>query len=310
MIRRPRERFVARIHEIVGRIQAADCPVTITAVYVFGSYARGALLCGDVDLILVLDGWDAERLPKDRILGVPRVHPYIRQTIVGRGLPVDEVVVFRGDPMPTYSSAPILIWTPTAPDVDAALRKIPLDPEAGRFQRDYLVSPRRIYDGVEGLTALAEAQAAGVLTVERLPIDRAAPPPWSASASRAQCGWHASFTGRERQRLYPYACDWLTRQGVEYFLVGERHWNHGDCYGYTATGDLFLCDLGCPKLERATLRLMDAASPGSRRASEFPPVRWSALQWQDGVPSAVYLLPSLRTHDTNEALVLRRAGAS
>jgi len=50
-----RSKVTEKLIRIIGKIESERMPIRVKGLYVFGSYARGALDCGDLDIVLVTD---------------------------------------------------------------------------------------------------------------------------------------------------------------------------------------------------------------------------------------------------------------
>jgi predicted nucleotidyltransferase len=171
--RMPREKATAALSALLGAICAggahADC---VTAVYVFGSYARGALTVGDVDVDIEYDA---------------RLDPAVERELI------DAVVVGRDWNTPFRKALkppralqvlfsriemieePVLVYE-RGETLDQALSRIEAivpDPEAGRAQRD------PVHPAIEPVAAdlarptrilLTELLTAGLLTVELIDL--------------------------------------------------------------------------------------------------------------------------------------------
>ncbi|WP_434574997.1 hypothetical protein J3P88_10155 [Pseudomonas sp. Z3-6] len=107
--------------------------ITITSMWVVGSYARGAMTCGDLDMVIGVQTKGA--LPSTRVwarsfFGAPSLVRY-----------------YPGDPTENASGVPfseaILIWSGVGCDWKGALASIKPDPNAGRAARETDAIPLR-----------------------------------------------------------------------------------------------------------------------------------------------------------------------
>jgi predicted nucleotidyltransferase len=171
--RMPREKATAALSALLERISAggahADC---VTAVYVFGSYARGALTVGDVDVDIEYDARlkpAVERELVDNLLtGRDWNTPFRKALRPPRAL---QVLFGRIEMI----AEPVLVYE-RGDTLDQALARVDAiahDPEAGRAERDAvhpaiepvaedLARPTRIL--------LTELLIAGLLTVELIDL--------------------------------------------------------------------------------------------------------------------------------------------
>lgn len=125
--------------DVRGRVR-----VRIERVWVFGSYARGALMCGDVDLVIQAQlSWDGPHTlqgkPHEGDAFLPQLHRVVgpligprrginfvdHKGLMERLTVLDEVQVMR---------EAILLWQPGM-DWRAALASIQANPAAGRESR-------------------------------------------------------------------------------------------------------------------------------------------------------------------------------
>ncbi|MHC8305455.1 hypothetical protein [Pseudomonas sp. PB3P13] len=173
--RYPRESFTKKLARICQRLDEASTrtvahkdffkkevtsQVEITSLWVVGSYARGALLCGDLDVVIEY------RLVEGNH-PMPRT---ITRTFFGA---VPYVSYYFGKPESSTSGVvfpdSIPIWTGPGCDWGAAIDAIKLVPDAGRAARETDSIPLRseqLYMEPEGLKALAALEKEGVLEWE------------------------------------------------------------------------------------------------------------------------------------------------
>ncbi|AXP04302.1 hypothetical protein DZG01_15405 [Pseudomonas fluorescens] len=107
--------------------------ITITSIWAVGSYARGAITCGDLDMVIGVQTKGA--LPSTRVwarsfFGAPSLVRY-----------------YPGDPTENASGIPfpeaVLIWSGVGCDWKAAIASIEPDPNAGRAARETDAIPLR-----------------------------------------------------------------------------------------------------------------------------------------------------------------------
>lgn len=177
--RTPREVFTAKLRKICSQLDSKG-PQTLsfkrlfseekdTAVveacnlWVVGSYARGALNCGDLDLVFQAKAQGEERsrflAPAKAFFGV---HAGVR--------------VYGGTPQENASGAKfeeaVLVWKPGM-DWEAALAGIQPDPNATRFQRAGDEVPLRMEQhglSLEMVEELLEQRKSGWLTWQFIPL--------------------------------------------------------------------------------------------------------------------------------------------
>ncbi|WP_434569194.1 hypothetical protein [Pseudomonas sp. Z3-8] len=145
--RYPRESFTKKLIRMCQRLDECSVrtithkdiygeftgEITITSMWVVGSYARGATTCGDLDLVIGVQTKGA--LPYTRVwarsfFGAPSLVRY-----------------YPGDPTENMSGVPfpeaVLIWSGIGCDWKAVIASIKSDPNAGRAARETDVLPLR-----------------------------------------------------------------------------------------------------------------------------------------------------------------------
>ncbi|WP_335944478.1 hypothetical protein [Pseudomonas sp. G166] len=145
--RYPRESFTKKLIRMCQRLDECSVriithkdiygeftgEITITSMWVVGSYARGAITCGDLDMVIGVQTKGA--LPSTRVwarsfFGAPSLVRY-----------------YPGDPTENASGVPfseaVLIWSGIGCDWKAAMASIKPDPNAGRASRETDAIPLR-----------------------------------------------------------------------------------------------------------------------------------------------------------------------
>jgi len=164
---------------ILTKVDAGlSIPVTIEAVYVFGSYARGALEPNDIDIIIIqhadrawLDElWDRHYL---KAHGVFRRH--VSDALWKRGQRVEafidrELSECVGEGAIDDGSI-MQLWSQQDRDWDSKLAAIKPDASAGRFERNHLVSLKRLHgDDLGTMNDVMAGISDGRLVVEKIPV--------------------------------------------------------------------------------------------------------------------------------------------
>lgn len=172
--RTPRELFTARLRKICANISGAPRQavsykdedrkptgglVIAKRLWVFGSYARGALTCGDLDLMLEVEGVASRGAILKAFIGtLPNVRTFFgTPELNATGHTMKEAV---------------LVWAPGL-DWEAALNSIVPDSSAGRFERPTDLVPFRPEQ--DGLTfrqreMLVNLQKEGLISWRFLPL--------------------------------------------------------------------------------------------------------------------------------------------
>lgn len=248
-VRKARANFTAKLYKICARLD--ECPsrevefrfigqlekavVTVAGLWVVGSYARGALQCGDLDLVVQLA--DAAWAPSASI----------NSALLGK---LPDVRVYLGTPDNNGSGVEFpearRVWAPGM-DWQAALDAIKENSSATRFPRPTDAIPLRLEQlilDIDEAKELVQARDSQVyrwsftpleaLTPVRLCCDRLER--WSAQLSKA------------RQMLVPFVQAYF--QGFEHLreveerAVTNHSWTKGDTCVYLgrATPDFSLLE--------------------------------------------------------------------
>lgn len=181
--RYPREAFTKKLEKICQRLdqasvrtiahkdffnKAATSQVEITSLWVVGSYARGAMMCGDLDLVL-----------EYRLVEGPHPAPRkITKTFFGA---FPYVSYYFGKPDSSTSGVvfpnAVQIWAGPGCDWSAAISSIRPDPSAGRAEREtdsIPLRPEQLYMEPERLQQLVAQEKGGFIEwefVEFTPAD-------------------------------------------------------------------------------------------------------------------------------------------
>jgi hypothetical protein len=182
--------------------------IEITRLWVVGSYARGALFCGDLDVLIETRCVD----------GRPRRLHY-RQLIRPAFGMLANVRYHEGTPAENSAGVEfpeaVEIWAKGA-DWEAAIESIKPNPNARRFDRAGDAVPLRteqLYDGLATKEELAEQHAKGLLSWRLLPITGQAKledPSDFEMHVLTRLGW-----GRKTSALLPHVLQYLRNEGYE-----------------------------------------------------------------------------------------------
>ncbi len=213
--RYPRESFTKKLERICQRLdeapirtttyknflnRSATSQVEITSLWVVGSYARGALLCGDLDLVLeykVVEGTHPSTTSMTKtFFGTPQ---YVRYYF---GTPESSTagVVFENA---------VQIWIGSGCDWRASINSITPDPGAGRAERETDLIPLRaeqLYMEPERLQQLVAQKKDGIIEWDFVEITRddLEPIPTAAVSDRDQRLIRvANMMGKKSQVLVP-----------------------------------------------------------------------------------------------------------
>lgn len=151
-IRTPRALVTQRLRKIAGRIAAQPeftfeardrylpgihrGTLKVTSLWVTGSWSRGAMACGDLDLYVAIEAIDGS-LPE---LGT------IRRLLLGKLPHVSLGVVYPSMSLSCFPAATgaLLVWSQENPNYENAIAKVTPDPSAGHFPRPTDALPVRL----------------------------------------------------------------------------------------------------------------------------------------------------------------------
>ena len=236
--RKPREHFTKTLLRVAER--AASTPL-IGAVYVFGSYARGALLCGDLDLMVETTG----QLPRhplnedNPMAGLRRIDPTdaaVRS--LARGLKGVEISFIstptRRDPLPEkWGVTPTLVWSREQPDTAANLATITPDPNAGRYERNHFIEVKRTGSTAEEMKEVMKKIQAGSLLMTVHPFPERV---WFPKRLQRQEGNRISDA---IERLRPVAYDWFLQRGIRVYCSDSTVFTHVPYLAHIGRIDLY-----------------------------------------------------------------------
>jgi predicted nucleotidyltransferase len=229
-----RERWIAKLEGIVARVEAGQSPARVRAIYVFGSFARGAPEPSDLDLIVVHDPPTDDQLAPFRAAVSGYSYDILDEALkVMRRFDAAVRKVFRrgGERMDILTGSSLdevlerfqtlardevtLVWSEEDRDWQAHIAAIVVDSHAGRFPRNHFIEVKRTaatLADVELVTGLIDERA---LELERLSLDRIEVrlrPEFGICLDRWKEG--CSF-GAECLKVLPWALWWLQEQGAK-----------------------------------------------------------------------------------------------
>jgi hypothetical protein len=226
--RLPREAFIAKIARVVERMEATlpsirvrwtwpamlgggegEARLSFESLHVFGSFARGAPFCADLDLLIGFAWQDGPR-PLERA---------IRAHCVSRIPNVGEVLASQAELPRLLERFPesLPLWSPTERDWRARVAAIPLDPTAGHFERRTDQLPVALHQlnfhNHAHLEAVLDAIDANELASTWVPLEQISPAPetWSRELQRL-AGLYADRFGRRTREVLPFVLEWMARR--------------------------------------------------------------------------------------------------
>lgn len=236
-----RDRWVEKLGAIVARIEAGEAPARIREVYVFGSFARGAMEPDDLDLIVVHDR------PSNKVLepllkavksysyddldqsfkAYQRFEAALRKVFRRGGERMD---IKLAESLDSAVSALVdippgeirLVWSEPNRDWRANVAAIAASPTAGRHPRNHFINVKRAGCTLEAVEQVTEMIDTGVLTLEKLRLNDITPvlnrefQHWLDHWTRIRC------LGAEALKVLPWGMWWLQQQGAPRPRIDRR----------------------------------------------------------------------------------------
>jgi hypothetical protein len=259
---------------MVEAIAGGALPAPVKSLYVFGSYARGAMRPNDVDVVVVYENpgrayWrslDSElrESGKDPILNGGRVfQTRMRNGLRRPGERVDIMLTRSVDDI-TGSGSKIrkedlvLLWTPEDQDIQAKLAAIKTDSAAGRAKRDHLVNLRRLHDSVGVMEQAVRWVKEGVLVLTRVSINTIHLQLNAYHSQKLEHWQKFPWIGRKTIELMPYAMWWLQQhrqrsQPPDQAEVWSTSWTHRVDLGRPSLGQMMWMFEERPRVRRQCL---------------------------------------------------------
>lgn len=227
-----REKFTAKIVRIIETLESGTLPAPVKALYVFGSYARGALKPNDLDLIVVHDRLD-ERILQVRckaILGPDsegitleacrELWSEFKRAFRRPGERVEVIMAsdlkaVTGDGSQVKPTDPVLLWSDTDRDWRPKLEAICLNPTAGRAPRNHIFPLKRLGDHIGSMQRVTKMIADGALLFERIPVASIALDLTPENTQIVEETREYRLMGKKSLEVLPYALWWLQHEGVE-----------------------------------------------------------------------------------------------
>lgn len=226
-----RDLLTKKLVRILEALNREKFILKIKKLYAFGSYARGALEPGDLDLLLLYEYPDdhaarARRATEkasgsfmERIFSVDREY---KRNLMGKlrkpgekiellAKHVNEFDAFVGKDALVKPDDLVLLWEENDRNWQSKLAALTTNAEAGRAPRNHLISMRRTRDMVNVMEKTVEAIESGVLTFTRIPMDDL---DIKLDANHQQWieRWRSvDRLGKKSTELLPYAMWWLQR---------------------------------------------------------------------------------------------------
>ena len=224
----PREAFLPKLQRIVEAAEASAGGVEVEAIYLFGSFARGAALCRDVDLIV-----HARWPTSDRLFWEVDAHALLRArtALKGRMQRVDLSLTETFDPNEPIgwkgveAEDLVFLWSVNDRDWRSKVDAIAVRPDAGHRHRpmDDLLDLKRTGSDLYVADELTDDLANGIVTVERISLEELSPTPelWPSSFRETweQVASSERRVGAGLRRLWPHCAQWLVSEGCTELTV-------------------------------------------------------------------------------------------
>jgi hypothetical protein len=228
-----RQNATLKIERIINAIEAEKFPTKVRELYVFGSYARGAINPGDIDLILIHDPapellkrlkseiikkyghnfmyWPRGQLPERKfesmMRGVMRRPGEKMDILLSTSI---EKVAEMGEHI--AKAHRILIWSESDRNWRPKLDSIRPDPNAGRHERAHFANLKRFNGDLRTMVNVTEAISQGFLKMTRIDAQKVEP-----NLNPLYQHWydwwvHCKVMGRNSMKLLPFGMWWLQEQ--------------------------------------------------------------------------------------------------
>jgi hypothetical protein len=207
-------------------------------VYLFGSYARGALEPNDLDLIVVYQDpgpafWKSARQPlvdggypvyQAAVEVWKQFRRELRDALRRSGGRIDLTLTADLEDLLAGSDTVqhkdlVLLWSPGDRDWQGKLRRLVPNPVEGRLPRGEVFPLKRLRDDLATMREVVEMIEGKRLGFTRVPVDTIHLELDSANQERLEQWMQTGVVGRMLAELFPYALGWFQAEGQE---PGER----------------------------------------------------------------------------------------
>jgi predicted nucleotidyltransferase len=228
-----RESATRQIERIIHAIEAEKFPTKVRELYVFGSYARGALNPGDIDLILIHDPapellkrLESEIVRKygNNFMHWPRgqfperkFESMLRRVMRRPGEKMDIVLSTSVEKIAEMGeniakAHRILIWSDSDRDWRPKINSIKADPNAGRQERAHFANLKRFDSQLRTMVNVTGAISQGFLKLTRIEAQKVEP-----TLNPLYQQWYdwwvrCKVMGKRSMKLLPYGMWWLQEQ--------------------------------------------------------------------------------------------------
>jgi len=288
-----RELLAQKLERIVAAIEQGAVPLPVRELHVFGSFRRGAIECGDLDLLLVVGkppslDWYIQQL------GVPiydcrlpaKYYAAMCKPLRKPGEKIDILVAndthdYVGPNQKIKPDDLLLLWTPQDRDWRGKLAAISVDTSAGRHARDHLLDLHRTASSVTEMDTLVKLLEHKRLKLTRIPVEKVRVDVPRKEQARILRALSLKLRGAATLEVTRYAYGWLYSEGQK-----------AAPYGYAA-GTVISSQDGSIRINVGKVSLGAV----------------TAWLYDDSEVKKVCLIPHLRKKQPNELLVFERGSA-
>lgn len=223
-----REKYTEKLVRAIETIEANALPAKVKELYVFGSYARGALEPGDLDVIVIyewppkatFEDWVQEKVNNGlgRYEAVHQTAHWVKATMKAAfrrpGERIHLVLEQSLDDFVRQGSTVrledlVLLWSQDDHDWRTKLNGIRPDPRAGTAARNHFFPLERFNDHLGGMNDVMEMLADGRLRLTRIAFDHLEPALDSDHARWLVHWTKCKVLGKESMKLLPYVMQWF-----------------------------------------------------------------------------------------------------
>ena len=230
-----RDKFTEKLKRMLATIDAGAMPMKVREFYVFGSYARGALDPGDLDVLVVhkepkaidLACWGLRR--KDDSHEFSRAYrkfqSEMRRRLRNSGERVDVLLTNDFDDMFDEETALkpvdfILLWCAKDRDWPAKLARISPNASAGRFHRNHFFPIRRLRASLREMDVVARLLQKQALLLNRIEAESIEPVLSPYHAKKLLLSTHV--IGQKSLEIVPFALWWLEQNNQQFESIARK----------------------------------------------------------------------------------------
>lgn len=209
-VRVKREVVTGVLVRAVERATSDPVYAFVEEIQVFGSYSRGALDCGDLDVIVIVNRHlEEDRESRLERFWAGRQDPTRKaaRKLFGNKVRVDLMIAGNRDYVGLPEDFnPVVVWSRKEfPDVRERLSTITENPAEGRFARNHFVSVKRTYGSRDEMEEVMTLVESGKLKLKVVPFPSVV---WWSEHDHPPT---YDRVGKEALKLIPAGCWWLNQ---------------------------------------------------------------------------------------------------